>query len=109
MAVNMASLPKMTLARAAQDEVANKATLNRLYGRDAIHRRGLNESLQEFAHRIGGPSADVDSFRTSWALQGLRFVGAVPLDVPWTDLVPLIGNGARLAPGIPVPTLAVRL
>lgn len=76
---------------------------------EPIHRRGLEESLQQFAQRLGGPAADVEKYRPSWALQGLRFLVAVPLDLSWEKLVPLIGDGARIAPGVSVPTKQARL
>lgn len=70
---------------------------------DAIQRRGLGESLQQFARRLGGPNATVAKYRASWALQGLRFLGVVPVDEPWEKTVLRIGPGLRIAPGIPVP------
>jgi hypothetical protein len=70
---------------------------------DAIHRRGLSESLQQFAQRLGGPNAKIEAFRPSWALQGLRFLGVVPMDETWETTVGRIGPGARIAPGVAVP------
>lgn len=102
----MPSYLNPTITRAQSDSNQRQRNFAR---QDAIHRRGLDESLQQFAHRIGGPDAEVDKFRTSWALQGLRFMGAVPLDVPWEKLVPYIGDGARIAPGLPVPTNTAKL
>lgn len=74
---------------------------------ERIHRRGLDESLQQFARRIGGSDANPEKYRHSWALQGLRFLGAVPLTEPWEATVVRIGDGARIAPGIRVPTKSV--
>lgn len=76
--------------------------------KDRIHRLGLEESLQQFAQRIGGRGADIEKYRWSWALQGLRFLGAVPSNETWEVAVGRIGSGARIAPGISVPTAPVR-
>lgn len=76
---------------------------------EGMHRRGLDESLQQFAQRLGGPSADTEKYRHSWALQGLRFLGAVPVTEPWEETCGRIGDGARIAPGITVETREAKL
>lgn len=78
---------------------------------EPIHRRGLEESLQQFAQRLGGPDVDVEKYRRSWALQGLRFLAppSLPPDLSWERIILFIGDGARIAPGVSVPTKQARL
>lgn len=77
---------------------------------DAIHRLGLEESLQQFAQRVGGRDADISRFRHSWALQGLRFLGVVPKEETWEKTVARLGDfQPRIAPGLAVPTKPPKL
>lgn len=76
---------------------------------EPLLRRGLSESLQEFARRIGGHDAPIEKYRHSWALQGLRYLGVVSVFETWEKTLERIGDGPRIAPGIPVPTRIVNM
>lgn len=84
--------------------------------KDQIVRRGLSESLEEFATRITGCRKTalkrLDEFRASWRLQGLRLLFATSVSgVPWEQLVPIVtsreAQGCRVAPNIAVPVTIV--
>ena len=84
----------------------------RLYDKKhAYFRRGLSESLEEFAARQNRP---VDQVRDSWRLQGLRYLHPRTIgELPWEDVVKHyihLGSGSpRICPGLAVPTKEVTI
>lgn len=72
------------------------------------YRRNLSESLEQYAARFDPPFNVPDKIRATWRLQGLRFLGMVPMTTPYEDLVPLVTSSVpRVAPGVACPTASV--
>lgn len=69
-------------------------------------RRGLSESLQEFAARIG---VEPERARSLWALLGLHALQVIPPDEPAVSTLNRLSDSLRIAPGLAVPTGAVKL
>lgn len=85
---------------------------------ERIMRRGLAESLEEFAARI---EVTPERARACWRLQGLRFLRAwlptklvdgEPVEhvradsLPWEEILQWVGpdTSIRVAPGVAIPT-----
>jgi len=71
-----------------------------------LERRGLDESLEAYAARIG---CTPDEARDVWRAESLRLLHVELGDFPRSRALNLVCRGglARIAPGVSVPTRAV--